>query len=131
MPSNSKVSLFIVNQQADLLARLLDDGFMKIYDGIQPNTPEDPITTQVELVSLRFSLTSAPAATNGTITFNVLPDEAINDGIMTWYRCLASDGTTVIMDGNVGLVDESLLFYNNTVFTGQEISINFQHTVGN
>jgi hypothetical protein len=130
MPLNTQVSTAIVNGQADYMARQLDDGYFYIMGGVQPASADVAITTQPIIAILRFDVVSAPAATNGEISFTIIQDIAMQDGTMTWYRCFKSDNTTVVMDGNIGLNDENLVFYNNVVLDGQQIQVNLVHTVG-
>lgn len=131
MSTNTQVSTSSVNAQADSIARRLDNGYFNVYDGVQPASSDDPITSQNLLVSLRFAPVSAPPAVNGVITLSIISDIALAAGDATWYRCLESDNATVVMDGNVGLVDENLVLPSTiSILSGQLLHISsFQHTV--
>lgn len=104
MAKNTRIATAIANAQADLLARELDDGYLRIYSGTQPAGADDAITDQVLLAELRLSDPCAPAATNGVLTLSIVaPVYAAEAGTATWFRALKSDGSTAIVDGNVGL----------------------------
>ena len=69
MPNNLKLSNNVVNQQADALSDLADNGYLRIYDGTQPATADTAISTKYCLLAeLRFNATAAPAASNGVLT---------------------------------------------------------------
>jgi hypothetical protein len=130
MPTNTQVSTSVVESQADLLARRLDNGYFNLYDGTQPASSDDAVTTQNLIASLRFSTPSAPSSSNGVLVFSIIEDIASMAGVVSWYRCLESDNTTVVMDGNIGLVDENMVLTTVNVLSGQLINItSFQHTV--
>ena len=48
---------------------LLDNGYLRIYDGTQPATANTAIGSQVLLAELRFNADAAPVAVNGVLTF--------------------------------------------------------------
>ena len=104
MAHSPRLTNDLANAMADALAALLDDGYLRIYDGTQPATADTAITTQTLLAELRFDSPAAPAASAGILTFNAITDDAsANDtGTATWARMLQSDGTTAVMDGSVG-----------------------------
>ena len=92
-----------VNGQADDLARRLDNGYVRIYDGTIPTNADTAVGAQVLLAELRANATSAPAAAAGVLTFNAVTSDTSNNatGTASWYRALSSNGTTVVMDGTV------------------------------
>lgn len=104
MATNSQIPYSVTNAQADLLARLLDNGYLRIYDGTVPTRADDALSAQVLLAELRFNATSAPAASNGVLTFNAITgDTAANaGGTQTFFRAFGSDGTTVLWQGTCG-----------------------------
>lgn len=106
MAKNLKLSNDMVNGQADALARKLDNGYLRIYDGAQAANADTAVGAQVLLAELRFANPSAPAAAAGVLTFSTLtPDVSANNaGTATWFRTLKADGTTAGFDGTVGLV---------------------------
>lgn len=132
MAKNTQLANATVNGQADDLARRLDDGYCRIYDGTQPATADTAIGAQVLLAELRFSATSAPAAVAGVLTFSALTaDSSANaTGTASWYRALSSNGTTVVMDGSVGTADANMVLGSVAIQSGAQVSItSFTHTV--
>jgi len=126
MALNPKYANTTVNAEADALARLLDSGYLRIYDGTQPATADTAITTQVLLAELRFNATSAPAAAAGLLTFNAFTQDlsANNTGTATWARALKSDGTTVVMDGSVGTSAADYIINATAIAAGAEVDAN-------
>lgn len=94
-----------VNAEADALARLLDNGYLRIYDGTIPTNADTAVGAQVLLAELRLNATSAPAAVAGVLTFNAVTSDTSNNatGTAAWYRALSSNGTSAVMDGTVSL----------------------------
>jgi hypothetical protein len=122
------------NIEADALAALVDGGYLRIYNGTQPDNADDAITTQVKLAELRFGTPAFGAAVNGMITANAItPDSsAAAPGIATWFRIFQADGSTPVWDGNVGTIGSGAdLELNSVNFSiGIEVSIgSFSHTV--
>jgi hypothetical protein len=123
MALNPKYANATVNAEADALARLLDDGYLRIYDGTQPATADTAIGAQVLLAELRFGATSAPAAVNGLLTFNAFTSDASanNAGTATWARALASNGTSVVMDGSVGTATSDFIINSTAISSGAQV----------
>src|SRR5437764_7021611 len=104
MATNLNMADAGVNAEANALAALLNNGYLRIYSGTQPATADTAITSQVLLAELRFGVTAFGSAVSGVITANAIASDtdADNTGTATWFRCLESDGTTPVLDGNVG-----------------------------
>jgi len=104
MANNLKLSNTAVNAEADALSVLLDNGYLRIYDGTQAATADTAVGAQVLLAELRFNADAAAAATAGVLTFNAITQDssANNTGTASWFRALKSDGSTVMFDGTVG-----------------------------
>ncbi len=134
MPRNTQIANTTVNAQADALARQLDNGYLRIYTGPQPANADTAITTQTLLAELRFAATSALAAVDGVLTFSAITsDEAANaTGTAVWFRCFRSNGTTVVMDGTVGVTGSTsnLELATAEIVENARISVTaFVHTV--
>lgn len=101
---NRKLSNASADAAADAVARLLDNGYLRLYDGTQAADADTAVGAQVLLAELRFNATSAPAAVAGLLTFNAITSDSSADasGTATWFRALKSDGTSGVMDGSVG-----------------------------
>ena len=134
MAVNTQMSDAAVNAQADALATLLNNGYLRIYDGTQAATADTALGAQVLLAELRFNATAAPAASSGVLTFNAItPDSSANaTGTATWFRCLKSDGTTVVMDGSVGTSAANMIMATTSIVSGVQVSVSsFSHDVRN
>lgn len=106
MAKDTQLSEAAVNAQADAMARMLDNGYRRIYDGAKPADASVAVTTQTLLAELRFNAVSAPPAVAGQLTFNAFtPDsDAKATGDATWFRDLKADGTSAVKDGTVGTI---------------------------
>lgn len=125
MANNLKISSTAVNAQADALSDLLDNGYLRIYDGTQPANANTAITTQVLLAELRFNATAAPAASSGVLTMNSITQDssANNTGTATWFRALKSDGSTVVFDGSVGTSGSDLNLGSTSITSGASVAV--------
>lgn len=132
MANNLKLSNEAVNAEADALSVLLDNGYLRIYDGTQPATANTAISTQVLLAELRFNATAAPAASGGVLTFNAITQDsnANNTGTASWFRALKSDGSTVMFDGTVGVSGSDLNIVITAIVAGAIVGVtSFVYTV--
>lgn len=104
MANNLKHSTVARNAKADALARLLDDGYLLVYSGVQPVNADTALGgSNTLLAECRFANPSAPSAVGGVISFDALISDAGCDasGTATFFRTVSGDGTTVIFDGTV------------------------------
>jgi hypothetical protein len=132
MASNLKLANAGVNEEADAFGALFDGGYLRIYDGAQPATADTEVTTQVLLAELTFGSPAFGAAVSGVITANAITkDSSANaSGTAAWFRCVASDGTTKLMDGSVGTSGCDLNLNSVAISAGAEVSVtSFEHTV--
>jgi len=125
MANNLKISTTAVNAQADSLSDLLDNGYLRIYDGTQPANANTAITTQVLLAELRFNATASPAASGGVLTMNsITQDSSANaTGTATWFRALKSDGSTAVFDGSVGTASCDLNLGSTSITSGASVAV--------
>jgi len=126
MALNTRISTPAANAQLDALAVLANSGYIRIYDGAQPATPEDAITDQTLLAELRFGATAFGSAANKAIAANSITPDASADanGTAAWCRVLQSDGATALWDGSVGTADANLILPTTTITTGVEVGCN-------
>lgn len=132
MAKDTQLSNAAVNAEADALSALLNNGFLRIYDGTKPADASVAVSSQVLLAELRFAATAAPAAAAGVITFNGLTadSDADNTGTASWFRALKSDGTSVVMDGTVGAAGANLNLNSVAISQHAQVSASsFTHTV--
>jgi hypothetical protein len=125
MALNPKLSDTAANAAADAVARLLDNGYLRIYAGTQAADANTAVVAQLLLAELRFNATSAPAASMGLLTFNAITSDssANNSGTATWFRALKSDGTTVVFDGSVGTSGANLNLNSAAISGGAAVAI--------
>lgn len=129
MADTTKITNAAASAEADALARLLDNGYLRIYDSTggtgQPATADTAVGSQVLLAELRFGSTSAPAASNGQLTFNAItPDSAANaTGTATWFRALKSDGTTGVWDGSVAAASATINLNTTSIVINAAVSV--------
>jgi hypothetical protein len=125
MANNPKFANVTVNAEADALARLLDNGYLRVYSGSQPTNADTALGAQVLLAELRFNATSAPAASAGVLTFNALTSDTSADatGTAAFYRALKSDGSSVVMDGSVGTSSADLVLNSTAIQSGAQVDV--------
>lgn len=125
MALNPQLSTESVNAMADALGAKFDNGYLRIYDGAQPTSAADAITDQVLLAELRFAADAFPAAVEGVLTANSISADPSADasGIATWARMFKSDGTSVIMDGTVGVSDANVIIASTAIVAGSNIGV--------
>jgi hypothetical protein len=125
MANNPKFANVTVNAEADALARLLDNGYLRIYSGSQPTNADTALGAQVLLAELRFAATSAPAASSGVLTFSAITSDTSADatGTAAFYRALKSDGTSVVMDGSVGTSSADLVLNSTAIQSGAQVDV--------
>jgi len=125
MANNPNLSNLGANDGADAIAAHLDDGYLRIYNGSQPATADDALSGQTLLAELRFGNPAFAAASGGVANANAItPDSSANaTGTASWYRCLKSDGTTVICDGEIGTSGSDINMNSTSIQAGAEVSV--------
>jgi hypothetical protein len=112
MASNFKVAIVAKIAELDALRVLLNNGFLDLYDGAQPASPETGVTTQIKLARLTFGAAAFLAAIDngdGTakIVANAIGSDTDADATTatgaSWFRARKSD-ETAIADGTVGTI---------------------------
>ena len=92
------------NSRLDAItARAGANALLRIYSGTRPATSGAETTIVAQLTC---NATFAPAASGGVLTLNAITSDtsANATGTATWFRILASDGTTIALDGSVSTV---------------------------
>ena len=125
MALNPKRSNAAVNAAADAVCPLLNNGYLRIYNGTQPATADTAISGQTLLAELRFNATAFGAASNGVATANALTADssADNTGTASWFRALKSDGTSTVFDGSVGTSAADLVLNSVLISAGASVSV--------
>jgi hypothetical protein len=120
-----KLSNAGANASADATTTLLNNGYLRIYDGAQPATADTALGAQVLLAELRFNATAFGAAAAGIATANALTaDSSANaTGTAAWFRALKSDGSSVVFDGSVGTSGADLNLNSVAIQSGAAVSV--------
>ena len=131
MALNPKFSIESANARCAAHTALLNTGYLRIYSGTQAVTADTAIGAQVLLAELRFSATAFGAPTAGVATANAITEDSAADatGTATWYRCLKSNGTSVVEDGSVGTATSNLILNSVAISAGAAVQVSsFTHT---
>lgn len=136
MASNLKYTTTLRNNQLDEITALAGtSALLRIYDGSQPANANTAVSGQTLLAELTCDGSAfAAAASSGALTANAISnDSAANaSGTAAWFRLVASDGTTVVMDGTVGTSGADLNLNSVSITVGQTVSVSsFVITGGN
>jgi len=101
---NLKLSNLAANAQANALAALLNNGYLRFYNGTQPATADTPLSGQTMLAEPRFGSPAFAPASGGVLLANDITadSDAAASGTASWFRCFSSDGVTAILDGSIG-----------------------------
>jgi hypothetical protein len=119
-----KTSIAARNAALDALAALANSGYIRIYSGSQPATPETAASGTL-LAELRFNATAFGAAASGVITAGAITADssADNTGTAGYYRALKSDGTTALWDGSVSTSGADLNLNSTAIQSAASVSI--------
>lgn len=104
---------------------------LRIYDGSRPATGGTATTLLAELTC---GTPFAAAAVNGVLTLGAITQDASANatGTATWFRIVKADGTTHVMDGNVGTSGSDLNLTTTSIVATQPVSVtSFVITEGN
>jgi hypothetical protein len=105
MALTARLSVANRNAQLAAFAARLNNGYLRIYSGTQPATPETAAAGTL-LAEHRFAATAFSTPDEGIALANPIDEEvALADGEATWFRALQSDGVTAELDGSVGTPD--------------------------
>lgn len=105
------VSDAATNAQLDTLASLLDGGYLRLFTGQRPSSPDAAISSQTLLAELKFGRPAFNAASDGMLRARAIkPDDSVaQSGTVGWYRAYMRDGKTAIIDGTVGTKDADMI----------------------
>jgi hypothetical protein len=95
---------------------------LRIYNGTRPATNGTATTLLAELTC---NATFAPAASGGVLTLNAITQDssANNTGTATWFRIVQSNGTSFVLDGDVGTSGSDLNLTTTSITAGQPVQI--------
>jgi len=94
-----------------------------IYNGTAPATPDTALSGNSVLATCTCAATMGVVSTN-VLTLNTLTGvNAVLTGTATFYRLLASNGTTVLWQGSVGVSASELNLITTTITAGGPVNI--------
>lgn len=125
MAVDTKIPDAVANAQANIIGDALDNGYIRIYDSTIPATADTALGAQVLLAELRFNAAAFPTAVAGVITAAAITGDAAANatGTATFFRALASDGTTVKWQGTVGTSASDLVLNSVSIVVGAAVNI--------
>jgi hypothetical protein len=122
------------NNQLDQITSFAGSAaLLRIYDGTRPATG-GAITTQNLLSEHTCGTPFAAGASGGVLTANAIADDASANfsGTASWARLVKSDGTTHVMDLDVGTVGTSVIINTTTIVAAAPVQVtSFVVTRGN
>lgn len=95
---------------------------LRIYSGTRPATGGTATTLLAELTC---GSTFAAAAAAGVLTLNAITQDSAADatGTATWARIVKSDGTTHVLDCNVGTSGSDINLNTTSIVTGAAVQV--------
>lgn len=132
MTKKTRLSNLVVNVQADALATLLANGFIDIYDGVQPDSADVDVSNQTLSVSLQFGSPAFMPAQDGVLAANPIKAAVATKTVerATWARLYRSDHKTKVMDVSVGTKDANIILPTTNIQSGVTVSCSsFTHSV--
>ena len=122
MAFNTHVSLASWNLMLNAGIDVLNGGFLELYTGVQPATPDVAITSQVLLGTCALGSPAFGASSGGTKTANAITSgTGVATGTATWARAYKSDGVTAVIDGSVGVSGCDFTMADTAVTNGATI----------
>jgi hypothetical protein len=120
------------NTRADAITTFTGaSALLRIYSGSRPATGGTATTLLAELTC---NATFAAAASGGVLTLNAITQDSSANatGTATWFRLVKSDGTTFVMDGDVGTSGSDLNLNTTSLVSGGPVAVtSFVLTEGN
>lgn len=99
-------------------------GFIRIYSGAQPFSPDDALSGNVLLAELPCSATLAPAAVAGLLTLNpITADSSANATGTANFGSIVTAGGVRRVDFSVGTSGQDLIMNTTSIVAGAQVSI--------
>lgn len=126
------LSATLRNTRADAITTFAaGSALLRIYSGTRPATAGTATTLLAELTC---NATFAGAASGGVLTLNAITQDSSANatGTATWFRIVKSDGTTFVLDGDVGTSGSDLNLNTTSIVSGGPVAVtSFVLTEGN
>lgn len=122
-----KYSTTLRNAQLDVISGASGvgaSGLLRIYSGTRPANVAAAITGTL-LAELTLNATFAPGAAAGVLTANAITgDTSANaTGTATHFRIWKSDGTTAVIDGDVGTSGSDLNLTSTSIVATEPVNV--------
>lgn len=126
MSKDMRSSVAIRNAQLDAVTPEADGGFVRVYGGSRPASPDVAVTVQQLLSTLSLGAPAFGAASGGVAFANAIaPDTDIADtGTATWFRVFKADGVVALWDGTVGTSNADMILDTVDLQAGAILTIN-------
>ena len=123
MAANTHLSLASWALALDSALNVLNSGFIQIYTGTQPATPDTGLSGNTLLATLSLSATAFGATSAGVKTANAITSATASaTGTATFFRAFKSDDTTAVIDGSVGTSGTDMVLNDVAITTGGTVS---------
>lgn len=108
----------------EITAAIGSSGLVKIYSGTVPANVSASLGSATLLATCALSVTAAPAASGGVLTFNTITADssAAASGTAAFFRITTSGGSAVVQ-GTIGTSGADLNLVNTTVTSGGSFGI--------
>lgn len=113
----------IRNAMLDTITTRAGNGaLLRIYDGTRPATGGTATTLLAELTC---GTPFAAAASGGVLTAGTITQDSSANatGTATWFRLVKADGTSFVLDGNVGTSGSDLNLTTTSIVATQPVSV--------
>jgi hypothetical protein len=99
------------NAAVNAVTALCNSGFIEVYSGTRPATPDTALSGNTLLVTLTFGATAFGAGSSGVATANAITSgTVVATGTAAWARVYESNNSTVVGDCNVGTSGSDINF---------------------
>ena len=125
MAANTHLSIASWNLALNAaLESVLDGGFLEIYSGTQPATPDTALSGNTLLATLTLGTPAFGAASGGTATANAIGSaSAAATATATFGRFFKSNGSTAVLDCSVGISSADINLNATAIVTGATVSV--------
>lgn len=120
-----KYSTTLRNAKLDAISTTAgNSGKLRIYSGTRPANVAASITGTL-LAELTCNATFAAGASGGVLTLGAITQDSSADatGTATHFRLWKSDGTTAVMDGDVGTSGSDLNLNTVSIVSGGPVAV--------
>lgn len=123
MALNPKTSVASRNLALNAAFDVLNGGFLRLYDGVQPADADTALSGNTLLAELGLNATFAPAASSATKTANAITDDSSANatGTCTWASLVTSGGTRV-HDMSAGTASANLILNTTSIVALARVS---------